>query len=97
MWLHRNAYKPVEVKPAPQLHTAAGNNGNGLVEAVATAQAGNRNNTLIWAACRNAEEALGLEEELVQAAARAGLSEAEARRTVASAARMYGNGGGAAA
>ena len=97
VWLHRHAYKPVEVKPAPQLHTAAGNNGNGLVEAVATAQAGNRNNTLIWAACRNAEEALGLEEELVRAAARAGLSKAEARRTVASAARMYGNGGGAAA
>lgn len=97
VWLHRHAYKPVEVTPAPHHPSTAGGNGSGLIEAVASAQAGNRNNTLIWAACRNAEEALGLEEELVQAATRAGLSEAEARRTVASGARMYSNGGGAAA
>ncbi|MDK8880247.1 MULTISPECIES: bifunctional DNA primase/polymerase [unclassified Corynebacterium] len=97
VWLHRHAYKPVEVTPAPQRHNTAGGNGSGLIEAVASAPAGNRNNTLIWAACRNAEEALGMDEELVQAATRAGLPEAEARRTIASGARMYSNGGGAAA
>lgn len=96
VWLHQYAYKPVKPMPVPDLrHTSTGN-GRGLVDAVANAVSGHRNNTLIWAACRNAEESLGLEEELVDAAVRAGLPEAEARRTVASGTRMYSNGGGVA-
>ena len=48
---------------------------------------GNRNDGLFWAACRAAEDGHGDLDGLVDAAVQAGLSEAEARRTVTSAAR----------
>ena len=48
---------------------------------------GDRNDGLFWAACRAAEDGHGALGALADAAVRAGLSEAEARRTVASAAR----------
>jgi hypothetical protein len=48
---------------------------------------GDRNDGLYWAACRAAETGHGDLDGLVDAAVTAGLSEAEARRTVASAAR----------
>jgi len=54
---------------------------------VAAQQEGNRNDGLFWAACRAAETGHGDLEDLVAAAVTAGLAEAEARRTVASAAR----------
>lgn len=54
---------------------------------VAAQQEGNRNDGLFWAACRAAETGRGNLEDLVAAAVTAGLAEAEARRTVASAAR----------
>jgi hypothetical protein len=54
---------------------------------VAAQQEGNRNSGLFWAACRGAEAGHADLEDLVAAAVQAGLSEADARRTVASAAR----------
>ncbi|MGH3218974.1 MAG: bifunctional DNA primase/polymerase [Streptosporangiaceae bacterium] len=54
---------------------------------VAAQQEGNRNDGLFWAACRAVEAGHGDLDGLVAAAVQAGLSEAEARRTVASAAR----------
>ena len=57
-----------------------------LAAFVAGLQPGERNHGLYWAACRAAEKGYD-SEELVQAALTIGLSEQEARRTVASAAR----------
>jgi len=54
---------------------------------VAALQEGNRNDGLFWAACRAAETGHADLDALVAAAVQAGLSEDEARRTVASAAR----------
>jgi Bifunctional DNA primase/polymerase, N-terminal len=54
---------------------------------VASQQEGNRNDGLFWAACRAAEAGHGDLDGLVAAAVQAGLSEPEAQRTVASAAR----------
>lgn len=54
---------------------------------VAAQQEGNRNDGLFWAACRAAETGHTDLEDLVAAAVTAGLAEAEARRTVASASR----------
>jgi hypothetical protein len=54
---------------------------------VAAQQEGNRNSGLFWAACRAAEAGHADLDALVAAAVVAGLAEAEARRTIASAAR----------
>ena len=68
--------------------------GHGLVNFVLTAHEGQRNTRLFWAACRAYENDLGpdLTNALVEAAVRTGLTEWEARSTVASAARMSGQG-----
>ena len=54
---------------------------------VAAQLEGNRNDGLFWACCRALEGGHGDLDSLVAAAVQAGLSEAEARRTAASAAR----------
>ncbi|MDX3136993.1 primase alpha helix C-terminal domain-containing protein, partial [Streptomyces europaeiscabiei] len=73
---------------------STGGHGHGLVHFVLTAQEGQRNTRLFWAACRAYENGLGpdLTNALVEAAVRTGLTEREARSTVASAARMSGRG-----
>ncbi|MEU0369595.1 bifunctional DNA primase/polymerase [Streptomyces sp. NPDC006283] len=71
--------------PAP-----AHERGQGLVQFVLAAHEGQRNTRLFWAACRAYENGLGdsLAEALVDAAVRAGLTEREARTTIASADRL---------
>jgi hypothetical protein len=61
---------------------------DGLIRTVRAAQEGTRNGKLFWATCRMRDRGFGradAERELLAAAASAGLSETEARRTVASA------------
>ncbi|MFF3938738.1 bifunctional DNA primase/polymerase [Streptomyces phaeofaciens] len=69
---------------------ATGAHGRGLVQFVLAAHAGQRNTRLFWAACRAYEDGIGeaLTDALVQAAVHTGLTDREARSTVASAARM---------
>ncbi|WP_460067547.1 bifunctional DNA primase/polymerase [Streptomyces sp. YKOK-I1] len=69
---------------------ADGAHGRGLVQFVLAAHEGQRNTRLFWAACRAYENGVGeaLADALVAAAVRTGLTEREARSTVASAARM---------
>ncbi|MFD3525043.1 bifunctional DNA primase/polymerase [Streptomyces sp. NPDC058653] len=64
--------------------------GHGLVQFVLAAHAGQRNTRLFWAACRAYEHGFGdeLAESLVDAAVRTGLTEHEARATIASASRL---------
>ncbi|MFJ9031560.1 bifunctional DNA primase/polymerase [Streptomyces sp. NPDC102274] len=64
--------------------------GHGLVQFVRAAHAGQRNTRLFWAACRAYEHGFGetLMEPLVDAAVHTGLTEQEARATIASAARL---------
>ncbi|MFI6702389.1 bifunctional DNA primase/polymerase [Streptomyces sp. NPDC050509] len=64
--------------------------GHGLVQFVLAAHEGQRNTRLFWAACRAYEHGFGdaLAEALVDAAVRTGLTEHEARATIASAARL---------
>ncbi|MFI0964414.1 bifunctional DNA primase/polymerase [Streptomyces sp. NPDC021080] len=73
--------------PAP---SASERQGQGLVQFVLAAHEGQRNTRLFWAACRAYENGIGprLITPLVQAAVRTGLTEREARSTIASAARM---------
>ncbi|MEU1198878.1 bifunctional DNA primase/polymerase [Streptomyces sp. NPDC005813] len=73
--------------PAPP---ATGRQGQGLVQFVLAAHEGQRNTRLFWAACRAYENGIGSEltDPLVEAAVRTGLTEHEARSTIASAARM---------
>ncbi|QFQ98596.1 DNA primase [Streptomyces phaeolivaceus] len=70
--------------------------GHGLIHFVLTAQEGQRNTRLFWAACRAYENGLApdLTNALIEAAVRTGLTEREARSTIASAARMSGRGRG---
>jgi hypothetical protein len=72
---------------------AAGQHGQGLVQFVLAAHEGQRNTRLFWAACRAYEDGIGpaLVDPLVDAAQGTGLSEREARATIASAARMTGH------
>ncbi|MER7055275.1 MULTISPECIES: bifunctional DNA primase/polymerase [unclassified Streptomyces] len=67
--------------------------GRGLVQFVLAAHEGQRNTRLFWAACRAYEDGIGpaLVEPLVEAALGIGLTEREARATIASAARMTGH------
>ncbi|GGL99046.1 DNA primase [Streptomyces fumigatiscleroticus] len=78
-------------RPAPP--SPAGGHGRGLVQFVLAAHEGQRNTRLFWAACRAYEAGLGpaLVEPLVEAARDTGLTEREARATIASAARMTGH------
>jgi hypothetical protein len=70
----------------------AGQHGRGLVQFVLAAHEGQRNTRLFWAACRAYENGIGtdLTNPLIDAAVRTGLTEREARSTIASAARMTG-------
>lgn len=80
--------------PPPRAHhpmpPATGQHGQGLVQFVLAAHEGQRNTRLFWAACRAYENGIGpqLTEPLVEAAVQTGLTEREARSTIASAARM---------
>ncbi|MFF4181654.1 bifunctional DNA primase/polymerase [Streptomyces sp. NPDC001691] len=79
--------------PAPTRHHAhkqGDHQGRGLVQFVLAAHEGQRNTRLFWAACRAYENGIGeeLTGALIAAAVRTGLSEREARATIASAARM---------
>ncbi|MEV6650023.1 bifunctional DNA primase/polymerase [Streptomyces sp. NPDC051219] len=78
--------------PPPRSHHSAGRppQGHGLVQFVLAAHEGQRNTRLFWAACRAYENGLGetLADSLTEAAVRTGLSEQEARATIASAARL---------
>jgi hypothetical protein len=80
--------------PPPRAHhstpTTTGQHGQGLVQFVLAAHEGQRNTRLFWAACRAYENGIGpqLTDPLVEAAVQTGLTEREARSTIASAARM---------
>ena len=80
--------------PPPRTHhptpPAISGHGQGLVQFVLAAHEGQRNTRLFWAACRAYEDGIGppLVEPLVEAAVNTGLTEREARATIASAARM---------
>jgi hypothetical protein len=67
-----------------------GGHGHGLVQFVLAAHRGQRNTRLFWAACRAYETGIGpdLVAPLVDAARTTGLTEREARATIASAARV---------
>ncbi|MGW6908733.1 bifunctional DNA primase/polymerase [Streptomyces sp. NPDC054940] len=83
--------------PPPRTHhsapPSAGGHGQGLVQFVLGAHEGQRNTRLFWAACRAYEDGIGpaLVDPLVEAALNTGLTEREARATIASAARMTGH------
>ncbi|WP_405660061.1 bifunctional DNA primase/polymerase [Streptomyces sp. NBC_00079] len=72
---------------------SAGDHGQGLVQFVLAAHEGQRNTRLFWAACRAYEDGIGpaLVVPLIEAALNTGLTEREARATIASAARMTGH------
>lgn len=67
--------------------------GRGLIHFVLAAHEGQRNTRLFWAACRAYENGIGpaLLGPLLDAARATGLTEREARTTIASAARMTGH------
>ncbi|MFK4801015.1 bifunctional DNA primase/polymerase [Streptomyces sp. MPA0124] len=87
--------------PPPVRRTGGGGSGSGepvaggrgLVQFVLAAQEGQRNTRLFWAACRAYENGIGpaLLTPLLQAARTTGLTDREARATIASAARMTGH------
>ncbi|MFC8422339.1 bifunctional DNA primase/polymerase [Streptomyces sp. NPDC057236] len=83
--------------PPPRTHhpacPPADGHGQGLIQFVLAAHEGQRNTRLFWAACRAYEDGIGpaLVDLLVGAALSTGLSEREARATIASAARMTGH------
>jgi hypothetical protein len=78
--------------PARPRHPASGRapRGQGLIQFVLAAHEGQRNTRLFWAACRAYENGIGdsLADALAEAAVRTGLTEHEARATIASAARL---------
>ena len=77
-------------RPAPGTPEA---HGRGLVQFVLAAHEGQRNTRLFWAACRAYENGIGpaLLNPLLEAARATGLTDQEARTTIASAARMTGH------
>ncbi|MGC0410712.1 hypothetical protein RKD32_003575 [Streptomyces sp. SAI-195] len=83
-------------RPPPARRTGGGTtggDGRGLVQFVLAAHRGQRNTRLFWAACRAYENGIGaaLLVPLLEAARTIGLTEHEARATIASAARMTGH------
>ncbi|MEU6775300.1 bifunctional DNA primase/polymerase [Streptomyces sp. NPDC046759] len=80
-------------RPAHAAPPAPGDHGRGLVQFVLSAHEGQRNTRLFWAACRAYENGIGpaLADPLTEAALNTGLTEHEARATIASAARMTGH------
>lgn len=88
--LHLLLPPPRTPHPAPP---ASGDHGRGLIQFVLCAHEGQRNTRLFWAACRAYENGLGpaLADPLTEAALHTGLTEREARATIASAARMTGH------
>lgn len=78
--------------PHQPVPPSSGRHGQGLVQFVLAAHEGQRNTRLFWAACRAYENGMGpaLVAPLVDAAVSTGLTEREARATVASAARLTG-------
>ncbi|MEV6806440.1 bifunctional DNA primase/polymerase [Streptomyces sp. NPDC051132] len=88
--LHLLLPPPRPHRPAPP---ATGDHGRGLIRFVLAAHEGQRNTRLFWAACRAYENGIGpaLADPLTEAARHTGLSESEARATIASAARMTGH------
>ncbi|MER5749504.1 bifunctional DNA primase/polymerase [Streptomyces sp. NPDC002088] len=83
--------------PPPRTHhptpASSGGHGQGLVQFVLAAHEGQRNTRLFWAACRAYENGIGpaLVAPLIDAALGTGLTEREARATIASAARLTGH------
>ncbi|MZE46420.1 DNA primase, partial [Streptomyces sp. SID5477] len=78
--------------PVQRAGGATAGDGRGLVQFVLAAHEGQRNTRLFWAACRAYENGVGatLLAPLLDAARATGLTEREARATIASAARMTG-------
>ncbi|GAA3737056.1 bifunctional DNA primase/polymerase [Streptomyces tremellae] len=71
-------------------HGQSARQGEGLVQFVLASHEGQRNTRLFWAACRAYEHGFGeaLADTLVEAALHTGLTEREARATIASARRL---------
>ncbi|MEV7994669.1 bifunctional DNA primase/polymerase [Streptomyces sp. NPDC086077] len=85
---------PPRTPTTPNSRTGhGGGHGQGLVQFVLAAHEGQRNTRLFWAACRAYENLLApdLLPALIEAALGTGLSEREARATIASAARLTGH------
>lgn len=84
---------PRHAKPTGSTPADVHGQGQGLIQFVLAAHAGQRNTRLFWAACRAYENGIGsaLTPALIDAAVHTGLTLREARSTVASAARMTGN------
>ncbi|MGW2560537.1 bifunctional DNA primase/polymerase [Streptomyces sp. NPDC001514] len=82
--------RPRPHDPAPSYAADGAPRGEGLIQFVRAAHEGQRNTRLFWAACRAYENGIGeaLADALTEAAVRAGLTEREARATIASAARL---------
>ncbi|MFF3643027.1 bifunctional DNA primase/polymerase [Streptomyces sp. NPDC002564] len=89
---HPTAARPHGSPPPGGDRDADAQRGEGLVQFVLAAHEGQRNTRLFWAACRAYENGLGelLGPRLTDAAVRVGLTEREARSTIASAARLTG-------
>lgn len=77
-------------KPVRKISINGDNSVKALVKAVETAQQGQRNNILFWAACRLAEDKKLDKPLLLQAAQNSGISPIEAKKTIESAARKVG-------
>ncbi len=91
-WLAELLRPPARIAAPPVLSAGAAAGVGALAGWVSRLEQGRRNHGLFWAACRALERAVGEAalEQLVSAAVAAGLSEVEARRTVASARRRAG-------
>lgn len=72
--------------------TGTGDRAAGLIRTVESAQVGNRNHALFWAACRAYEDDLNLDERLSEAAEHAGLDATEVTTTLHSARQTIEHG-----
>jgi hypothetical protein len=79
-------------RPVQQTSHTTSKDGSGLVRSVAAARERQRNKVLFWAACRAAEKGIidTLARDLIKAAVSVGLTDIEARKTVASARKTVG-------